>query len=374
MALNEKVRVGWGDLAVGRKLLWDIYTESGKLLLKAGQTIPSEQVLEGMCKYVLYHYVNDGETSHGKKQKRINVFAEMANLVLRLNNIFTEIDAGDKNSLQKIGRLVADIQQICTQEPDATIAAFHLPNEYPYSVFHSIQCAILCAFITLEEGFSEHEQKMIIAAALTANVGMHVLQDQLAKQDGMLTPDQDDEVKLHPEKSVRLLQAVGVEDKTWLTTVLDHHELGDGSGYPHGLTMADICKGGLMLAVADRYGAMVSIRDYRKPVFIKDALTTFIMDKGRAYDSRYALLLIKQLSIFPPGSFVKLSNGEIAIVVKRGIKNPMKPIVKSFLGPDKKRYINPLFRECGLNGYEVDALSGYDPNIPLNYNSIWEYA
>lgn len=119
---------------------------------------------------------------------------------------------------------------------------------------------------------------------------------------------------------------------------------------------------------------MVSIRDYRKPVFIKDALSTFLLDKGQAYDSRYALLLIKQLSIFPPGSFVKLTNGEIAIVVKRGVKNPMKPIVKSFLGPDNKRYINPLFRECGLNGYEVDALSGYDPNIPLNYSSLWDYS
>jgi len=374
MALNEKTRVTWGDLDVGRKLMWDVYTESGKLLLKAGQVIPNQQVLDGMFKYVLYRYVNDGEVAHAKKQKRINVFSEMANLVLRLDNIFTAIDAGDKNSLPKIETMVNDIQAMCLHEPDATIGIFHLPNDYAYSVFHSVQCAILCAFMSREAGLGEHEQRMIIAAAMTANVGMHALQDQLAKQDGMLTPDQDDEVKLHPEKSVRLLKAIGVQDTIWLTTVYSHHELGDGSGYPRGLALADIGKGGLMLAVADRYGAMVSIRDYRKPIFIKDALTTFLLDKGKAYDSHYALLLIKQLSIFPPGSFVKLNNGEIAIVVKRGTKNPMKPIVKSFLGPDNKRYINPLFRECGMNGYEVDALSGYDPNIPLNYSSIWEYA
>lgn len=374
MALNEKVRVTWGDLSVGRKLPWDVYTESGKLLLKAGQTIPSEQVLEGMFKYVLYRYDNDGDTAHATKQKRINVFVEMSNLVLRLKNIFAGIDAVDPASLGKIEQLVGDIQAMCLHEADATIGVFHLPNDHPYSLFHSIQCAIVCAFILQDEDFSEHEQKMIIAAALTANVGMHALQDQLAKQDGMLTPDQDDEVKLHPGKSVGLLQGIGVKDKTWLTTVLDHHERGDGLGYPRGLSMDKISKGALMLTIADRYGAMVSTRDYRKPIFIKDALTLFLMDKGKAYDSRYAILLIKQLSIFPPGSFVTLNNGEIAIVVKRGVKNPMKPIVKSFLGPDKKRYIKPLYRECGLNNYEVDALSGFDPNIPLNYSSIWEYA
>jgi len=373
MGLNEKVRVTWGDLEVGRKLIWDIYTDSGKLLLKAGQVIPSQQVLEGMCKYVLYRYVSDGDTAHSLKQKRINVFVQLDKFILRLKNIFIAVDTGEAGSLEKIEHLVTDIQQMCESEPDATIALFHLPNDYAYSLFHSIQCAILCAFITRDEGFNTHEQKMITAAALTANVGMHALQDILASQDGMLTPDQDDEVKLHSEKSLRLLKAIGVNDKTWLTTVYDHHELGDGSGYPRGLAMENICKGGRLLAIADRYGAMVTMRDYRKPIFIKDALSTFLLDKGKAYDSRYAILLIKQLSIFPPGSFVKLTNGEIAIVVKRGIKNPMKPIVKSFLGPDKKRYIKPLFRECGLNNYEVDALSGFDPNIPLNYSQIWDY-
>lgn len=374
MTLNEKVRVTWGDLEVGRKLPWDVFSESGKLLLKAGQIIPSQQVLEGMCKYVLYRYVNDGETAHGKKQRRINVFAQLDNLVLRLKNIFADIDAGNKACLPKIEHLVAEIQQLCHVEPDATIAAFHLPNEHPYSVFHSIQCAILCAFVSREDGLGEHEQKRVIAAALTANAGMHALQDQLAKQDGMLTPDQDEEVKQHPQKSVRLLQAIGVEDGTWLGAVLDHHECGDQSGYPRGLALSEISKGGQMLAIADRYGAMVSMRDYRKPVFIKDALSTFLLDDGKRYDKRLALLLIKQFSVYPPGSFVRLNNGETAIVIRRGMKNPMKPIVKSFLGPDNKRYINPLFRECGLNNYEVDGLSGYDPNIPLNYVQLWEYA
>jgi len=159
----------------------------------------------------------------------------------------------------------------------------------------------------------------------------------------------------------------------WLSIIMQHHERGDGTGYPEGLLFSEIGKGALILAIADRYGAMVSTRDYRKPLFIKDALSAFLLDKGKAYDSRYALQLIKIFSIFPPGSFVTLDNGEVAIVVKRGVKNPMKPIVKSILGPDKKRYSKPLFRECGRNGYEVEALTGFDPNIPLNYSSIWEY-
>ena len=374
MSLNEKVQITWSDLVIGRELPWDVYAESGKLLLKAGHVIPNQQVLSSMQKYVMYRFARDGDTAQTGKQKRINVFALLDNLVLRLKNIYADIDAADQNVPEKVEHLAKEIRQLCITEPDATIAAFHLPNEYRYSVFHSLQCAIVCAFILQDENQDEHSQLMIIAAALTANVGMHELQDQLARQDGMLTPDQDDEVKIHPEKSVRQLKNVGVSDKTWLQTILEHHELGNKTGYPRGLALDEICAGAKMLAIADRYGAMVTMRDYRKPVFIKDALSMFLLDKGKSYDSRFALLLIKQLSIFPPGSFVKLNNGEVAIVIKRGMKNPMKPIVKSFLGPDKKRYIKPLFRECGVNNYEVDSLHGYDPNFPLNYHQIWDYA
>ncbi len=374
MSLNEKVRVTWGDLEVGRELLWDVYTESGKLLLKAGHVIPNQQVLEGMQKYVLFRYAKDGDTAQSKKEKRVNAFTTLDKLVLVLKNVFAELDAGDRTCLAKIEQLVKVIQVLCKSEPDATIAMFHLPNDYPYSIFHSIQCAIICAFISAEEGFSEEDQQMLISAALTANAGMHKLQDILAKQDGMLTPDQDDEVKQHPEKTVRLLQGIGVDNTTWLTTVLEHHEIGDQSGYPRGLSLAEISKGAKMLALADRYGAMVTMRDYRKPVFIKEALGKLLMDKGKSYDEYYAQLIIKVLSVYPPGSFVKLNNGELAIVVKRGMKNTMKPIVKSFLGPDNKRYINPLYRECGLNNYEVESLSGFNPNIPLNYSQLWEYA
>lgn len=301
------------------------------------------------------------------------MFARLDNLVLRLKNIFAELDAGDLASKEKLEHMASEIQQLCQYETDACIAVLHLPNEYRYSLFHSIRCAMICCLIMQDEDIGEHEQKMIIAAALTANVGMHELQDTLAKQQDKLSVEQRTAVDTHPEKSIKLLKAVGVTDRVWLMTILDHHERGDGSGYPRQLSLADISRGGLILAVADRYGAMISIRDYREPVFIKDALSLFLLDKGKAYDTRYALLLIKQLSIFPPGTFVKLNNGEIAIVIKRGVVNPMKPIVKSFLGPDNTRYINPLFRECGLNGYEVEALSAYDPKIPLNYSHLWDY-
>lgn len=67
MALNDKVRVTWDDLKLGYTVPWSIYSESGKLLLGAGQTIAHQQVLDGLRKYVLFRYESDGDLAHSKK-------------------------------------------------------------------------------------------------------------------------------------------------------------------------------------------------------------------------------------------------------------------------------------------------------------------
>lgn len=374
MSLNEKVRVTWNDLEVGRKLSWDVYTEGGKLLLKAGQVIPNQQVLDGMCKYVLYRYEHDGVMAQGRKQKHINVFDHVDTLIPRIEHMYAEIDGGDVAVQQIIPRLVEDIRHMCELEPDASLALLHLPEEYPPSLFHPIRRCIAAVFMLQSAELSDAEKSMILSAALTADAGMHNLLDQLARQDGLLTPDQDDEVKRHPVKGVRLLQAIGIQDKIWLKSLLQHHERGDGSGYPEGLSLEAICPGARILAIADHYIYKVTSHRSRQPLTFEMIFDQSFSDKGFAWDNRYVTALRDVLGIYPPGSCVTLNNGEAAVVIKRGSHDPARPIVKSFLGPSQQRYIKPLYRECGLNNYEVAALRGYIPDVPLNYSQVWEYA
>ena len=47
--------------------------------------------------------------------------------------------------------------------------------------------------------------------------------------------------------------------------VAQHHERGDGSGYPRGLTMDQISLEGRIVAVADVYDALSTYRPYKRP-------------------------------------------------------------------------------------------------------------
>lgn len=372
--MSERVRLTWKDLNVGMTVPWNIFDLEGKKLLAAGQELRSKQMLEQLCQYVLYHDLPDVQhTAQKATQGKLNVFEITGDYISRLERIYKELEESNPDCVDKILHLAKDIQSLCEREPDAVLAVIHVKNEYPYILFHPLQCAYLSILIAKRAGFTDDECDSLAVAALLANIGMRDTQDALAGQQAELKPDQNDTVSQHPRKSVDILLAIGFNNVPVHNIILEHHERCDGSGYPDGLKRDDICRGALVLGVADYYGAMVSPRSYRESLTINGALQKLFMDKGHYYEPQFSLLLIKQLTVFPPGSFVKLTNGEIAIVICRGGMSPMEPLMKSIVGANGEPYANPLVRDLSIHDYEIESICAYESEHPLNYGKLWDY-
>jgi hypothetical protein len=105
---------------------------------------------------------------------------------------------------------------------------------------------------------------------------------------------------------------LGVTDSEWLSAVLQHHERPDGSGYPQGLK--EVAEMAVALRVADVFMAKISPRVLRTPLPIRDAAKQlYAEDKGGPMSSA----IIKEFGIYPPGEVVKLTSGEVAVVMRR---------------------------------------------------------
>ena len=96
-----------------------------------------------------------------------------------------------------------------------------------------------------------------------------------------------------------------------------HHENDDGSGYPDGKTSAEISQNAKLIGLADRYCAYVSARNYRRSVLPDQALRNMFVDKQHPIDAVLAEQFILQLGNYPPGSLVRLQNGEVGVVTER---------------------------------------------------------
>jgi hypothetical protein len=109
--------------------------------------------------------------------------------------------------------------------------------------------------------------------------------------------------------------------------VRQHHECFDGSGFPDALAGQQINPIARMVAIANHYDKLCN------PIRPSDALTpaealSFMYSReAKLYDPTMMSVFVHELGVYPPGSFVRLNNGSIGIVIAATSGNSLKPTV-----------------------------------------------
>jgi putative two-component system response regulator len=139
--------------------------------------------------------------------------------------------------------------------------------------------------IALELGLSEGSAERIRLAAPLHDVGKIAIPSSILRKRGPLTPAERREVERHAEAGRRLLAGSGNELLELAATVAwTHHENWDGSGYPRRLAADDIPLAGRIVAVADVFDALSSVRPYRPALLEADVYEHLESESGRKFD------------------------------------------------------------------------------------------
>ena len=349
----SKRRISTADIIVGQPLPWNVYGEDGRLLLRKGETVATESQVEFMVKKGLFSEVEDTgnideiKLSPKEAPSAIRMLNSANRLLRKTLPVLPTLDNAQEKMLE-IATLIYDALEL---NPDIAVASIFLNHEAgPYVFRHCVDTGVVAALIARSMNKPAHEIKVCICAALTSNLGMLDYQEHLDNKKEPLTQAEKDHIRKHPDHSAAMLQQAGVTDEAWLSYVRDHHENEDGSGYPSGKAGDQIPVYAKLIGLADRYCARVTGKDYRKQALPNAALRDIFLSKNKEIDPLLAPYFIKNIGLYPPGSFVKLKNDEIAVVVKKG-DNPSNPIVITVLNklgmpPDTKLVrdtANPFF-------------------------------
>lgn len=246
----------------------------------------------------------------------------------------------DTTFVDKVIKLGQDIQAVCGVDPDAAVGTIQLIFETPHGLEHSLHNAILCEVACRRLGKDPLDRLSLVVAALTHDLGMYDIQQELSVQETPLTGVQRQIINSHPDQSCDLLKNKGVTDRRWLNAIRHHHERLDGSGYPGAVEEGKIGFDAKLLAITDNYTALVRPRSYRERVLHKDALKEMMTDRGKAIDGRLASLFISSIGIYAPGSLVKMDDGVIGVVLalSKKLDTPKVLLIADALGkPLKKR-------------------------------------
>ncbi len=253
-----------------------------------------------------------------------------------LNNVSTAADFE-----QKIRLLDEHIKTLITEDISASqFLLFHraVTHFSGYSVLHSLLCAALAQSLAGIFSLSETERRSLVCAALTMNTAMTLLQDELALQKTAPSPQQRSVIDRHATTGRQLLLDAGVRDLMWLEIVTQHHAPLEGpdalADWPPVQRLTKI------LQTVDRYTAAMSPRKSRAGRTARDSVRTVVVQTGTTKHDEVGTALVRILGLSPPGTYVKLANGETAVVLRRGIK-PAEPLVASVLNKNDEPIAEP---------------------------------
>jgi len=345
-ALRDRIRVG-------APLPFNVRNADGTLLLARNQPIGSRDELDSLFERGTLVDLDEVLSP----VERVAA-APREQLPALWNECFGRVDdalrsCGHERFRDALDEASAPVAALVARDPDLALFQVLRNDASPlvqYGVNHSTHAAIVCRLVAARLGWDDATQQRVFKAALTMNVSMLELQGTLAAQPTPPTRVQREQILAHPQRSVEMLSASGVNDRDWLDAVLQHHEVPDGSGYPQGLTqIGDLAQ---LLRRADIYTAKLSPRAGREAIAADRAgREMFMSEPGHPM----VAAMVKEFGLYPPGCFVLLANGETAMVVQRGaaVNNPIVAVMNTARG---EPCAEPLRRDTSFPAYAVKSV------------------
>jgi putative nucleotidyltransferase with HDIG domain len=155
-----------------------------------------------------------------------------------------------------------------------------------YTFGHSKTVSRYATELATAIGYTREGIKRIRAAALLHDIGKLSIPDSILSKTGLLTFEEWEKIKHHPEMGVGILKYI-VGLRGCVDAVLYHHERYDGKGYPRGLKENDIPLDARILAIADSYDAMTSERGYKeRSLTEEEAIRELMKYAGTQFDPK----------------------------------------------------------------------------------------
>jgi HD-GYP domain-containing protein (c-di-GMP phosphodiesterase class II) len=259
-----------------------------------------------------------------------------------VTNLLEQLKAGHTIKLHSVREAVNSMIASIVRNPDAFFWLARLKDKDNYAYAHCVDACGLAVAFGRHLGFSKPELENLAVGTLLFDIGKLQLPDGLLKKPGRLTEQEYRLIRRHVEFGVKMVREMKGANKDILSIVLHHHERHNGSGYPRGIPGHRIPVNGRIAALVDCYDAITSERAYCSAVSAYDAVQLIYEWRDKDFQTDMVEQFIQCIGIYPTGTLVELSTGEVGIVLAQNRIRRLRPKVMLVLDKDKIAYgFNP---------------------------------
>ena len=169
-----------------------------------------------------------------------------------------------------------------------------LESKHPYAKKHSINVTRCVVGITQTMNILPKQSEIIRRASMIHDIGKIGIPDAILFKPERLTPRERNIIEQHPVIAEQILDKLSFLEQE-ISIIRSHHEKWNGQGYPDGLSKKAIPLGARILAVADAFDALTSMRSYHHSRPVDDALQILIDSSGYDFDPKVVQALVSWL-------------------------------------------------------------------------------
>ncbi|XZE52470.1 HD-GYP domain-containing protein [Planctomycetaceae bacterium SH139] len=257
-----------------------------------------------------------------------------------ISDVLAQIEAGELVDIDHIQTTTAQQLLDVTADVDlAMLSAFELdPEDEAFNQrLHrtALQSSVLSLAVGVQLGLDVESLLHLGTAAMLCDIG-------LSRHFPAAVRDPRDESRSdprqsggnrhylqHPERGFEQLVALKLVPGPILQAVRQHHELIDGSGFPHGIGGQRVCLGARIIGVVQAYLALTEPLDASEGYLGADSVAYLMHHalEGR-FDLRVMKAFVKTVSVYPIGSVVRLNDHRTGTVFRTCGGDSLRPVLR----------------------------------------------
>jgi HD-GYP domain-containing protein (c-di-GMP phosphodiesterase class II) len=269
-----------------------------------------------------------------------------------LDKLIGDIRLGQSFEVDRVEEIVDDMVESIVRNPQALMWVAKLREQDIGAYGHGLQVSVYITSFGRHLGFPKQQLSQLAQIGLLLDIGKIRLPRALLDKQGRLTDAEFETAKEHVGHGLAILGDSPGFDPAILTGIEQHHERMNGSGYPKALAGDEIGVFGRMAGIVDCFAALTNHRPYAAAVSSYEALRNITAWGGDFFHEPLVQQFVSSVGVFPVGSLIELSTGEVAVVVEHSKVRRLRPRVLVVTAADKTPAPYPTM---------VDLL--YDPKM-----------
>lgn len=306
----------------------------------------------------------DTELDQHVRESLSQAVATYSSSIKSVKNIFASLLSGETLPLDSVYQTVGQVVKSITSKAPVFAAVAKLQNLDDYTFVHCVNVSVMAAMFA---NHLELDPEIVYQAALAGllhDIGKTQVPSEILFAARCLTDDEFVIMRKHAEYGYDMLKATHGLPKNVMLGIREHHERFDGTGYPDRKSDANISPLGRILSIVDVYDALSSKRVYKSAITPHTSVSFLYSQRGEAFTPSLVERFIQCVGIYPAGSIVRLSTGEIGVVYYNTPNMPLLPVVGVVLTADEKRRPLKIINLSTKSGIKIE--SGLDPHkLPM---------